>query len=755
MEPNRSMLTWRRVVSVVLTVLAMLFIASAHDRAIATRVMLSAYFIGILGVAYVLVRCRAMLLMEVVVCAAVGRTLAGVYFATRPGIADPVLVVMGDLTFWFVVLYLGWRLVSEAYRFQEREIRRRVKHDIDERASAVRGTALVTTSREIRQPLATMRTLTDALLNDPNGSTDETQQDALADMDRCIGYLMGLVDGLCEYGQAEAGLIQLHYETVSLPELLQQCVATVRSQTVQNQVQIHSHVAPEVAEMVADPLRLKQVFLALLSNAVRSNKEGGVVSIQTRPHGRDVLVSVRDTGKGMSDEGMAALFDPYREDTHDNQQVCASLGLSLAKRLVEMHGGTLIVDSVADSGTVFTVRLPKEAARDASRRGDGSVGSSEPIGAATAERFSVVAAPAGATAPSPMSSRGRETTATGEPGEGGAAEVTRVLVADANASVRRVLRQWLKSLECDMVETDNGPGVIELAHARPAPHVIMLDANLPQMSGFEVCRAIKGDNRLQMIPIILVAPADSPEEKTRAFEAGADDFLVKPINRAELNVRMGALLRIYRFTQELIGAESVAMSLAKAVAAKDGYSQAHISKVADYAVMLGEKLGLEVSELKSLKYGAILHNVGKIAIPDAVLEKTGPLTPREMAIFQRHPEIGCEICTPLKPLKPVLAIIRHHKEHWNGNGYPDRLAGDEIPLGAQIVGLVDAYVALVSNRPYRKAMSPDEAVAILRKQTAEGWYNPELVDRFLECLNRSEQDRASESAEALVPADAT
>ena len=137
---------------------------------------------------------------------------------------------------------------------------------------------------------------------------------------------------------------------------------------------------------------------------------------------------------------------------------------------------------------------------------------------------------------------------------------------------------------------------------------------------------------------------------------------------------------------------------------------------------------------KIVKYGAILHNVGKIAIPDSVLEKTGPLTPREKALFQQHPRVGCDICAPLKPLKPILPIIRHHKEHWDGTGFPDGLRGDEIPLGAQIVGIVDVYAALTSDRPYRKAITADAAVTELRKRVQEGRHNPELVERFVEWL---------------------
>jgi putative two-component system response regulator len=316
-------------------------------------------------------------------------------------------------------------------------------------------------------------------------------------------------------------------------------------------------------------------------------------------------------------------------------------------------------------------------------------------------------------------------------------EVTRMLVADENPTVRKILRHLFASLGWETLEASSGPQALQRARARPTPHAILLELDLPEINGYDVCRTLKSDDQFQLIPIIAITSLGSAEEKMRALEAGADDFLTKPINRAELTVRLRSLLRIHRFNQELIGAESVALALARAVAAKDGYAHSHLENVAQHAVTLGKALGLDAAELKIIKYGAILHNVGKIAIPDAVLEKTGPLSPREMAMFQQHPRIGCDICAPLKPLKPVLPIIRHHKEHWDGTGYPDGLRGDEIPLGAQIVGIVDVYTALTSDRPYRKAVSHAEAIASLRGQVHQGWLNGDLVERFVECLQTS------------------
>jgi putative two-component system response regulator len=326
------------------------------------------------------------------------------------------------------------------------------------------------------------------------------------------------------------------------------------------------------------------------------------------------------------------------------------------------------------------------------------------------------------------------------------AERTRVLIADGSPTVRKILRHTLRELEWDTVEAEDGSEALDLAGSRPFPHAILLDLNVGKVDGCEVCRRLKADMQFRTIPIVMMTSSDSNEEKTRAAKAGADEFLSKPINRAELTVRLRSLARMHRFNQELIGAESVALALARAVSSKDGYSNGHVEQMANCAAEFGAAIGLDPVELKILRYGAILHNVGKIAIPDAVLEKTEALTPRERALFHQHPRVGCDICSPLKPLKPVLPIIRHHKEHWDGTGYPDGLRGDEIPLGAQIVGIVDVYSALINDRPFRKAMTHQQAVSHLSERARHGVHSPELIAKFIDWLEQSSPDGSGKAS---------
>jgi putative two-component system response regulator len=314
-------------------------------------------------------------------------------------------------------------------------------------------------------------------------------------------------------------------------------------------------------------------------------------------------------------------------------------------------------------------------------------------------------------------------------------QLMRVLIADESAAIRKLLRHGLASDDYQILEASNGEEALALATRHPEPHAILIDARMTRIDGLEVCRRLKSDMQYRTIPVVIMTTSTSNEDIAEAVDAGADEFLSKPVNRSELTVRIRSITRMHKGNAEMIGAESVAMSLARAVASKDGYSSGHVEQVANIAVAFGNKLGMDSADLKMLRYGAILHNVGKIAIPDSILETTGPLTPRERALFHQHPRVGCDICAPLSPLRPVLPIIRHHKEHFDGTGYPDGLRGDEIPLKAQVVGIVDVYSALTNDRPFRRAKTHGEAIAILRDRARNGMHDPALVEKFCAAIN--------------------
>jgi len=286
------------------------------------------------------------------------------------------------------------------------------------------------------------------------------------------------------------------------------------------------------------------------------------------------------------------------------------------------------------------------------------------------------------------------------------------------------------------VETAENAASAERLIAEHKPDLILLDVVMPGKTGIELCRELKEDPETRLIPIVVITGLTDRDDKIRAIEAGADDFLNKPIFPEELFARVRSLLKLKEFTDELESAEDVLCTLALSVESRDPYTAGHCERLAEYASQLGEYLGLKDDDLVSLRRGGYLHDLGKITVPDEILKKGSNLTATEWTTMRQHPVAGESICRPLKSLKEVLPIIRHHHEHWNGTGYPDGLRGEDIPLLARILQVVDVYDALRTARPYKPALSYDEAARVMHREADAGLWDPNLVRRFFEMLER-------------------
>ena len=281
----------------------------------------------------------------------------------------------------------------------------------------------------------------------------------------------------------------------------------------------------------------------------------------------------------------------------------------------------------------------------------------------------------------------------------------------------------------------DGAEALRLVRAEP-PDLVLMDVMMPHVDGFEACRAIKQDPSTRLIPVVLVTSLDDTANRIRGIEAGADDFVSKPFNAPELRARVRSLLRIKRYTDDLDSAESVIVSLALTIEARDSTTDGHCQRLAQYASALGRTVGLDEDDVSALARGGFLHDVGKVGIPDAVLLKPGPLTPDEYELIKQHTIIGDRLCGELRSLRKVRPIVRHHHERLDGSGYPDGLRGDTTPLLAQIMGIVDVFDALTTKRPYRVALPVARAAEELRCEVARGWRRADLVATFLDQVER-------------------
>lgn len=307
----------------------------------------------------------------------------------------------------------------------------------------------------------------------------------------------------------------------------------------------------------------------------------------------------------------------------------------------------------------------------------------------------------------------------------------RILVVDDIKQNLELLEAHLISEGYQVDTAGNGNEALEMVH-KNAPDLIMLDIQMPGMNGYQVCENLKGDGNTRLIPIIMITALRELEDKIKAIEAGADDFITKPFNKLEVLARVRSLLKVKYLNDQLDTAENVIFALAQAIESKDKYTEGHIERVSQYSMEFADILDLSGTDREAIYKGGQLHDMGKLILDDAIINKPGRLTPEEFEMVKQHPLMGYKICHPLKSVRNALPVIRWHHEKLDGSGYPDGLKGDEIPVTVRIMAIVDVYDALTTKRSYKDAFSPLQAFRILEEEVAKGWWDGELVRKFKE-----------------------
>jgi cyclic di-GMP phosphodiesterase len=313
-----------------------------------------------------------------------------------------------------------------------------------------------------------------------------------------------------------------------------------------------------------------------------------------------------------------------------------------------------------------------------------------------------------------------------------------ILVVDDNPQNAEVLSELLSSHGYRIALAQHAAAA-EVEIRRDPPDLILLDVIMPGKTGYELCRELKDDPLTRLIPVVMITGLSAREDRLKGIEAGADDFLSKPINPEELFARVSSLLKLKEFTDELETAESVICTLGLSVESRDPYTEGHCERLARNASEMGRHLQLDDDSIVALRRGGFLHDLGKIAVPDEILKKGSNLTPAEWEVMKKHPVTGETICRPLRSLRLVLPIIRSHHEHSDGSGYPDGLQHNDIPLLPRILQVVDVYDALRTARPYKPALTHEQAAITMREESRGGLWDQELVAEFFRMLDQRSQ----------------
>jgi len=321
-----------------------------------------------------------------------------------------------------------------------------------------------------------------------------------------------------------------------------------------------------------------------------------------------------------------------------------------------------------------------------------------------------------------------------------------VLIVDDEYIGRETLQSVLEGEGYELEMAENGLQAIEKAK-KLLPDVILLDVMMPGMTGFEVCQRIRNDPQIAEIPIIILTALDDRESLLNALKAGADDFISKPFDRYELRARLMGITRLNRYqkliqeraklrdanTQLLSAYEATIEGWSHALDLRDRETEGHSRRVTQLTVKLAQALGISDNEIMHIRRGALLHDMGKIGIPDAILHKPAKLTDEEWKIMRNHPQLAYDMLYPIEYLRPALEIPLTHHEKWDGTGYPRGLKGEEIPIVARLFAVVDVWDALTSDRPYRPAWSPEQALAYIQEQSGKH-FDPQVVDLFFKVV---------------------
>ena len=684
--------------------------------------------------------------------------------------------VVNNLTFLTSIIIVGAIGSSVMESIRRRELRGRIQ--LEETTAQLQESNVklksldelktqffANVNHELRTPLTLILAPLKAVLEGRMGKLSPTLKDTFETMQRNGYKLLKLINNLLDLSKLEEGKMRLKVKVVNLVEFIPPLLASVKPLADQRQIRLYYQHPPHPVELILDPDQFEKVLFNLLSNALKFTNKGGKITIYVEEKDRTVITTVEDTGIGIPDNMLETIFDRFSQvdGSKSRAQEGTGIGLALAREIVLVHKGTIRAESELGRGSRFIVEM---------LRGE------EHFDDEVLDRR---------TEDLPIGLR-RRLTDTEEPrvqdivtdyrrlqlvdlekvdlGEGHSEEAkvhdALILCIDDNPEVLKLMKMLLAD-EFDLeLLTSAEQGLRFLREKNP--DLVLCDVMMPGMDGHAFAKTVKADEATKHIPVILVTARTGAEMLAEGIKAGADDYISKPFDSTELKARIRAQLRLRQMeselalvnknlrmrTSDLVDQQrslflSTVKSLASAIDAKDEYTRHHSTRVTDFSLKIGAKMGFSEKELGDLELASILHDVGKIAVPESILNKPGKLTAEEFTLIKEHPARGEAILSPVIELKEISRVVRAHHERYDGTGYPDRLKGREIPLGARIMTIADTYDSITSERPYRKAASHRYAVKEIIACSGTQ-FDPEVVQNFLEIAGTFAPDQDQNKA---------
>jgi putative nucleotidyltransferase with HDIG domain len=624
-------------------------------------------------------------------------------------------------------------------------------------------------NHELRTPLTLMLAPLKAILEGRMGKFSPTLKDTLETMQRNGYKLLKLINNLLDLSKLEEGKMRLKVKSLNFVEFIPPLLASVKPLADQKQIRLYYQHPPHPVDLTLDPDQFEKVFFNLLSNALKFTNKGGKITIYVEEKDHAVIMTVEDTGIGIPANMLDTIFDRFSQidGSKSRAQEGTGIGLALAREIVLVHQGTIRAESELGKGSRFIVEMRKgEEHFDDDildrRQEDLPIGLRRRLTDTEEPRVQDIVTDFRRLQLVDLEKVDIES---GQVDEAKVHDAL-ILCIDDNPEVLKLMKMLLAD-EFDLELMTSGEKGLQFLRDKN-PELVLCDVMMPGMDGHAFSRAVKSDPALKHIPIILVTARSGAEMLNEGIQAGADDYISKPFDSTELKARIRALLRIRQVeselallnrnlkmrTSDLVDQQrslflSTVKSLVSAIDAKDEYTRHHSTRVTEFTLKIAAKMGFSEKELDELELAALLHDVGKIAVPESILNKPGKLTQEEFKLIMEHPVRGENILSPVIELKEIARIVRSHHERYDGTGYPDKMKGREIPLGARIMTIADTYDSITSERPYRKAASHRYAVKEIISCSGTQ-FDPEVVENFLEIAGTFVEDKDKDKASGVA-----
>lgn len=632
-------------------------------------------------------------------------------------------------------------------RFREFSSRYNLAHANEElkKLDILKSQFFANVSHEVRTPLTSIIAPVQSLYQGDLGTMEPEQQRLVGQVYRNSLKLLDMINQMLDFSKFEAGKMDLRLKQVDLDETASDVVSIFQDVAERKGLRLRYAREGEASTVYLDGDKVERVLTNLVRNAIKFTETG---SITVRVGSQDGMqwLEVRDTGIGIAAEHLPLIFRRFQQvDTSSTRKYEGTgLGLTIVKESVELMRGTIDVQSKEGLGTTFRVELPGnledlvpgafiDRRRVSERRRVGyDFGGDErrrqprresDLAKVAAEELALIDRDL-------LKLRDKEEPPAGEPAAGGG----RVLLVEDNVDLRAYISKMLARFGHTVATSIDGLDGWEHVQSH-LPDLVVSDVMMPKMDGFELVRRIKSTDKTRRIPVILVTAKPELESKLEGLGMGADDYLPKPINIRELDARIRNLITTRDFQLALAREaelnakmEELSMSFSQSLEIRDYNTAGHSRDVLKLGSIIARGLGTPVD--RELRDSLLLHDIGKLGIPDRILLKESPLTPEEWQTMRRHPELGAELLGHFESYRQIASIILAHQEHYDGTGYPNALSGEDIPIFARIIAIADAYHAMTSNRPYRKALPAARAVFELTRNRGTQ-FDARLVDTFV------------------------